>query len=160
MRTFAPALQTAARQIAAPIPLGGLRRLILGARQHEGNAGFRSKQAVRWNSSMTLTIRLVLLTCLCCGEDVDFAQDYRPNLPFCSYGLSESCRKCRSQVRVRKFQQDPPSISLAGDEDRGSNALGAAAPSLLGAICARTSPNAPSGRQVPIMETAEGVMRK
>jgi hypothetical protein len=45
--------------------------------------------------------------CLCCGEDVDFAQDYRPVLPFCSHCVSERCRKCRSQVRVRKFQQDP-----------------------------------------------------
>jgi hypothetical protein len=33
--------------------------------------------------------------CLCCGEDVDLEQDYRPVLPFCSYCVSESCRKCR-----------------------------------------------------------------
>ena len=45
--------------------------------------------------------------CWCCGEDVDFAQRYRPVLPFCSHCVSERCRKCRSSVRVRKFQQDP-----------------------------------------------------
>ena len=34
---------------------------------------------------MTLTIRLALLTSVCAaGEDVDDAQDYRPDLPFCS----------------------------------------------------------------------------
>ena len=35
---------------------------------------------------MTPALRLAVLTwtvCLCCGEDVDFAQDYRPVLPFC-----------------------------------------------------------------------------
>jgi hypothetical protein len=45
--------------------------------------------------------------CLCCGEDVDFEQDYRPVLPFCSHCVSERCRKCRTWIRVRKFEQDP-----------------------------------------------------
>jgi hypothetical protein len=39
-----------------------------------------------------------------CGEDVDFAQDYSPDLQSL---WSERCRKCRSSVCVRKFQQDP-----------------------------------------------------
>jgi hypothetical protein len=45
--------------------------------------------------------------CVCCGEDVDLEQDYHPVLPFGRHCVSERCRKCRSQVRVRKFQQDP-----------------------------------------------------
>jgi len=48
--------------------------------------------------------------CLCCGEDVDLEQDYRLVLPFCSYSVSESCRKCRTWVRVRKFERDPTKI--------------------------------------------------
>src|SRR5580658_9235787 len=59
---------------------------------------------------MTRAVRLApvhMPICLCCGEDVALEQDYHPVLPFCSYCLSESCRKCRSQVRVRKFEQDP-----------------------------------------------------
>jgi hypothetical protein len=42
-----------------------------------------------------------------CREDVDLEQDYHPVLPFCSQCVSERCGKCRSWVRVRKFQQDP-----------------------------------------------------
>jgi hypothetical protein len=34
--------------------------------------------------------------CWCCGEDVDFAQDYQPVLPFCSHRVSERCRKWES----------------------------------------------------------------
>src|SRR5271156_3466349 len=45
--------------------------------------------------------------CLCCGEDVDLEQDYPPVLPFCSHCVSERCRKCRTWVRVRKFERDP-----------------------------------------------------
>ena len=87
--------------------------------------------------------------CLCCGEDVDFEQNYRPVLPFCSHYVSERCRKCRTWVRVRKFQQDP-TFNLIGRPRGPRMKCGwVAAPSLPGAICARISPYARSGRRPP-----------
>ena len=57
---------------------------------------------------MTPAIRLALLTSVCAAaRRLTLRRTTGPGLPFCSYCVSESCRKCQSQVRVRKFQQDP-----------------------------------------------------
>jgi hypothetical protein len=45
--------------------------------------------------------------CICCGEDVDARQNFRPPLPFCKRCLAGGCRGCWSWVRVRKAGQDP-----------------------------------------------------
>jgi len=54
--------------------------------------------------------------------DPDFAQRYHPVLPFCSHCVSERCRKCRSQVRVRKHQQDA-TFNLIGGPRSPADAL-------------------------------------
>jgi hypothetical protein len=60
--------------------------------------------------------------CLCCGEDVDLEQDYNPVLPFCRHCVSARCRKCRTWVRVRRFEQDP-TFNLIGRPPRAADEM-------------------------------------
>ena len=49
-----------------------------------------------------------MLVCLCCGEDRQPAgPGNRSALPFCSRCLSETCRRCRRWVRLKKWERDP-----------------------------------------------------
>lgn len=49
-----------------------------------------------------------MLICLCCGDDVPpGGRAERRALPFYSRCVSETCRYCRSWVRVRKWELDP-----------------------------------------------------
>ena len=173
MRTPTRTAQTAAHaKSPAPIPLRGLQGLILGhASAREMRLPFQTSR--KMDSLMKPSSKHELFddaghtagaahmpVCLCCGEDVDFAQRYHPVQPFCSHCVSERCRKCRSWVRVRKFQRDP-TYNLIG-RHRGPRIRygGVAAPNSPGAICAHFTicPKRPGG--IPTMETAEGDARR
>jgi hypothetical protein len=109
----------------------------------EGNLGFHSKPGVKWNSSrtprpntgcsMTPTLRLAPLTSRSVGAASRMLTLRRTTARFCLSVVIVCCRKCRSQVRVRKFQQDPtfnlighprgPQMKCGWDEN-SANALG------------------------------------